>query len=196
MYINDLKTKKQNAKRYLLKPPSGKEISNMLDITEESSEKAVEASVRDSVSSLEVLLMKENADGDILFVKNGADNMPVLSASRVPGRKEGRMVAMQRLRLPHIFSSRWNRGNVIEELEERNRKKLAEWQLSPWISGELVLLLDQDNQTELNGFRLSYSFEKGLEYTWGGRQVQGTFGMPSDELPPSEGEGAQHCKGG
>lgn len=170
-YINDLKTKKQNAKRYLLKPPSGKEISNMLDITEESSEKAVEASVRDSVSSLEVLLMKENADGDILFVKNGADNMPVLSASRVPGRKEGRMVAMQRLRLPHIFSSRWNRGNVIEELEERNRKKLAEWQLSPWISGELVLLLDQDNQTELNGFRLSYSFEKGLEYTWGGRQV-------------------------
>ena len=30
----------------------------------------------------------------------------------------------------------------------------------------------------------------------GGRQVRSTFGMPSDELPPSEGEGALPCKGG
>lgn len=164
-YKNDLKTKKQSAKRYLLKAPSGKEISNILDTMEESSEKAAEASVRDSVSSVEVLLMKENADGDILFVKNDADKMPILSAFRIPDREEGRMVAMQRLRLPHIFSSTWNRGSVIEELEEQNRKKLAEWQMSPWICGELVLLLDQNNRTELNGCLLSYSFEKGLEYT-------------------------------
>ncbi len=30
----------------------------------------------------------------------------------------------------------------------------------------------------------------------GGRQVRSTFGMPSDELPPGEGEGALPCKGG
>jgi len=30
----------------------------------------------------------------------------------------------------------------------------------------------------------------------GGRQVRSTLGMPSDELPPSEGEGALPCKGG
>lgn len=163
-YKNDLKTERMNAKKYLLEKPSKKEINNMLDTSEESGEKAAEASVRDSASSVEVLLMKENAEGDILFVKSGINKMPVLSAFRIPDHKEGRMVAMQRLRLPHIFCSIWNKGAIIEELEERNRTKLAEWQLSPWIRGELVLLLDQDNRTELNGYILSYSFEKGLEY--------------------------------
>ena len=36
--------------------------------------------------------------------------------------------------------------------------------MSPWLRGELVLLLDENNQTELNDYRLFYSFEKGLEY--------------------------------
>ena len=163
-YINTLKTKKQGAKRYLLNKPSQKEISNMLDTSEESSEKAAEASVRDSVSSIEVLLMKENENGDILFVKDDSYKMPVLSSYRTPDHEEGRMIAMQRLRLPHIFVAAWNKKEIIEELEDRNRKRLAEWQLSPWLRGELILLLGQDNRTELNGYLLSYSFEKGLEY--------------------------------
>lgn len=41
---------------------------------------------------------------------------------------------------------------------------IAGWQLSPWLRGELILLLGQDNRAELNGYLLSYSFEKGLEY--------------------------------
>lgn len=53
-------------------------------------------------------------------------------------------------------------GRII--LEEKNIKELSMWQQSPWIHGELVLLLNEQNQAELNGYRLSYSFEKGLEY--------------------------------
>lgn len=148
----------------MLNKPSQKEISNMLDTSEESSEKAAEASVRDSVSSIEVLLMKENENGDILFVRDDPYKMPMLSSYRTPDHEEGRMIAMQRLRLPHIFAAAWNKKEIIEELEDRNRKRLAEWQLSPWLRGELILLLGQDNRTELNGYLLSYSFEKGLEY--------------------------------
>ncbi len=166
IYDNDFKDKRQRAKKYLLTTPESfqKEISNILDNSDDSSEKMAEAGVRDSLSSIEVLLMKENAVGDILFVKEGSDKVPSLSASRIPDNKDGRKIAMQRLRLPHIFTATWNKRKVIEELEDRNRLRLAEWQMSPWLRGELVLLLDENNQTELNDYRLFYSFEKGLEY--------------------------------
>ena len=42
--------------------------------------------------------------------------------------------------------------------------ELAQWQLSPWLHGELILVLDQKNRGELNGYVLQYSQEKGLEY--------------------------------
>lgn len=166
IYENNLKDKKQRAKKYLLTEPKlfQKEISNILDNSDDSSEKIAEAGVRDSSASIEVLLMRENAVGDILFVKDNLDKVYVLSPSRVPDSKEGRMIAMQRLRLPHIFTATWNKREIIEELEDRNRQRLPEWQMSPWLKGELVLLLDKNSQTELNGYRLSYSFDKGLEY--------------------------------
>ena len=165
-YENDLKDKKQKAKQYLIMEPKThqKGISNILNSSYESSEKMSVAGVRDSTSAIEVLLMKENTVGDILFVNNCSDNAYVFSSLRIPNGEEGRLIAMQRLRMPHIFNVAWNKGRIIEELENRNRQRFAEWQLSPWIRGELVLLLDENSQTELNGYRLSYSFEKGLEY--------------------------------
>lgn len=163
-YENGLKTKKEKAKDYLLKRPSKEGIENILDDPEGSSEKIAEASVRDGVSSIEVLLMKKGTDENVLFVQEVPERIFVLSRMRVPTDTEGRKVAMQRLRLPHIFSCSWEKREVIQELEDKNRKELPEWQQSPWICGELVLLLDENNRTVLNGYGLSYSFEKGLEY--------------------------------
>ena len=39
---------------------------------------------------------------------------------------------------------------------------MAEWQNNPWLQGELILLLDNDNSTHLCGYRLYYDFEVGL----------------------------------
>ena len=71
---------------------------------------------------------------------------------------------MQRLRLPYVFGLGSKKKETIRELEDKNKKELSPWQLSPWLKGELILLLDQDNQGELNDYKLSYSLEKGLEY--------------------------------
>lgn len=169
-YEKGLKDKKEGAKTYLLKKPSGKEFSNMLEISEESGEKAAEAGVRDGISSIEVLLMKEQEEGEIGLVEEKTGNTRTISAFRTPDPEEGRGIAMQRLRLPHVFCAAWNKRKIIEELEDMNRKKLAEWQKSPWLRGELVLLLDKENQTELGGYSLSYSFEKGLEYVRRGEE--------------------------
>lgn len=71
---------------------------------------------------------------------------------------------MQRLKLPHVFCTNWNRDKTIRELEAKNRRELSQWQLCPWLQGELILLLDRENKGELNGYTLAYSFERGLEY--------------------------------
>lgn len=158
------KGKKQEAKRYLLEKPSSKTIQAILDNLEGSSEKMAEAGVRDGVSSIEVLLMKKGRDGEIFFPGESLDKASGLSALRAPDHVQGRKIAMERLRLPHVFCAAWNRGDTIRELEEKNRKELPEWQLSPWLQGELILVLDQEGRGELNGYTLRYTFEKGLEY--------------------------------
>lgn len=164
-YKDGIKSRKQRAGGYLLTEPSKKGIFGILDDAEKSGERAVEAAVRDGAGSVEVLLMKKDADGWIRFVDADRSRDDRLCAREVPDSERARKVAMQRLRLPHIFGSRWNKKETIEELEDRNRAELPEWQQSPWIRGELILLLDQDNRAELNGYEISYSFEKGLEYT-------------------------------
>lgn len=163
-YARMLREKEAKADNYRLQRPMKSGFQGILENQEQSSEKVAEASVRDGVSSIEVLLMKKNREGDILFVTQNLDQFPVLSAIRVPDSREGCMVARQRLRLPHVFSSYWNREKTIRELEDRNRKELSQWQQSSWLHGELILLLNQENQTELNGYELTYSFERGLEY--------------------------------
>ena len=163
-YRSDIKSRKERAKGYLLAEPSQKGIYGILDDSEDSGERAAEAAVRDGEGAIEVLLLKKGANGDIRYMDDDGNWDSSLLASRVPDSEQGRKVAMQRLRLPQVFSSRWNKKETIEELEDRNLHQLPEWQLSPWIRGELILLLNQDNRTELNGYEISYSFEKGLEY--------------------------------
>ena len=99
-----------------------------------------------------------------MFPEEYTENASGLSAMEVPDSAQGRRIAMQRLKLPHVFCADWSRDKTIRELEEKNRRELPEWQLSPWLQGELILLLDQENRGELNGYALKYSLERGLEY--------------------------------
>lgn len=163
-YKQDLQKKQERAGHYLMMEPRPKRsMDELLDNPENSDEKLSEACVRDGESSIEVLLMKKREDGTISFVEEivGAEGF---DAQRIPDSAAGRKIAMQRLRLPHVFSTWWKIDQTIKELEDSNRRELAEWQQSPWIKGELVFLLDKNNQAELNGYLLSYSYEKGLEY--------------------------------
>ncbi len=158
------KGKKQEAKSYLLEKPSSKTIQAILDNLEGSSEKTAEAAVRDGVSSIEVLLMKMGEEGKVLFPGESGDKSIGLSVMETPDSVQGRKVAMERLKLPHVFGAVWNRDKTIRELEEINRRQLPQWQMSPWLQGELILMLDSDGCGELNGYTLQYTFEKGLEY--------------------------------
>lgn len=164
-YEKEMQRKQQCAGNYLMIEPKPKKgIDELLVNPEKSDEKLSEACVRDSESSIEVLLMKKSHDGRILFVDEDPLTAQGILAADVPDFEQAHRIARQRLKLPHIFSTRYNIDDTIRELEDINAGELRQWQQSPWIRGELVLLLDENNQAELNGHRLSYSYDKGLEY--------------------------------
>lgn len=165
-YRKDVQEKQQRAQNYLIMEPKPKKrIDDLLYNPEKSDEKLSEACVRDGESSIEVLLMKKSGDGGICFVDEGTLSAKnVIEAAYPPDAVQGRRIAMQRIKLPYVFSKIWNIGDTIKELEARNKNELAAWQQSPWLRGELVLLLDENNKTEFNGYLLSYSYDTGLEY--------------------------------
>lgn len=164
-YKEQKQRKQRRAETYLMMEPKPKKgIDDLLVNPEQSGEKLSEACVRDSESSIEVLLMKKNHDGRILFVEEDPLTSQGILAADVPELGQAYRISRQRLRLPHIFSTRYMIDGTIRELEDINARELEQWQQSSWIHGELVLLLDEKNQAELNGYRLSYSYDKGLEY--------------------------------
>ncbi len=154
-YENDIKMAKNRAGSFLLKKPKCKDIHGFLDRSIDGNESIAEASVRDGISSIEVLLMQKYADGTKYFI-DGTALSPKLE------KDECERIAEQRLRLPSKFSQKWNIDKTINELEEKCRAYISEWQKSYWLKGKLVLFLDENMESELLGYRLKYSYEKGL----------------------------------
>ncbi len=151
------------ANSYLLAAPkySAKRqvpIDGMLDIEQIGSEQGAQASVRGGDSALEVLVLQQDEDGCLYLLD---DPETPLDAGHVPPAETCREIAKQRLRLSTRFSKSWAIDEVIRELETMTAA-LAEWQQSPWLRGELFLLLDENGRTMLNGIPLRYSRTDGL----------------------------------
>ncbi len=163
--------KETNAKAFLLSEPP-KQISHIankntlegwLDDTPRMDEGHAEASVRDGDSSIDVLAMVLHGDGTVHFLpwQCGGKAVP---ANDIPSREEAIAILRQRLRLPSFLSRQWNINSTINELENMNRNRLAEWQNSPYLKGELVLLFDESLSAKIGSTILKYNREIGLTY--------------------------------
>lgn len=126
--------------------------------------RAGRAQVRDSVESLEVLVVQRRADGVLTTLPTLTEGRGGLElpTEAVPPARVARIVAACGLRLPRHFSDPKVLDQAIEELEAGG---IAAWQ-SPdchWLAGELVLVLDENGRTRLAGYDLRYSSTDGLE---------------------------------
>lgn len=121
------------------------------------SEISAQKSVRGGDASIEVLVLQRGEDGCLYRLD---DPETPLYADHVPAEAECREIAKQRLRLASCFSRKWRVDDVIRELEQATLA-LAEWQQSPWLRGEVFLLLDESGRATLNGTPLFYSRERG-----------------------------------
>ncbi len=154
---------KSRAKAFRLGKVTKKEMHNMLDryITDSKDDAKAEASVRDGLSSIEVLLMQQYADGTIHFLPHCNGGAAI---SMMPTESECRKIAEQKIRLPSTFCREWNIDRTIKELENQCRESIRYWQNSHWLKGQLVLFLDAELNGELCGYTLRYSPSVGLEY--------------------------------
>ncbi|MEV8634876.1 CRISPR-associated helicase Cas3' [Streptosporangium sp. NPDC051023] len=122
------------------------------------------AQVRDGVDSLEVLVVQRLADGSLVTVPwlsegRGGLELPVDTA---PEPRLARVVASCGLRLPYHFSFP---GTIDQAIRELEAEYVPAWQSkeSPWLAGELILVLDEECRTRLAGYGLHYTPDDGLK---------------------------------
>lgn len=130
-------------------------IHGLLDRTVDSKDTEAEASVRDGISSIEVLLMQRCGDGVIKFIDGTALSSELTEA-------ECEHIAEQVLRLPSKFCQKYNIEKTVYALEDKCKAYIKKWQDSHWLKGKLVLFLDENMEAELLGYKLRYSYENGL----------------------------------
>lgn len=169
VYEQTQEKKKARAEAYLVPQPETHRLAqlNTLDDWMQNegarSDPAARAAVRDGDPSVEVLVMQCRADGSIHFLP-WQEGGSAVAADSPPPPETALKIARQKLRLPAVFGKAWKVDGVIRELEADNRSRLAAWQLSPLLHGELVLLLDENLTARLVGMELCYDRENGLYY--------------------------------
>lgn len=169
IYEQTQEKKKARAEAYLVPQPETHRLAqlNTLDDWMQNegacSDPAARAAVRDGDPSVEVLVMQRRADGSIHFLP-WQEGGSAVAADSPPPPEMALKIARQKLRLPAVFGKAWKVDGVIRELEADNRSRLAAWQLSPLLHGELILLLDENLTARLAGMELCYDRENGLYY--------------------------------
>jgi CRISPR-associated endonuclease/helicase Cas3 len=129
-------------------------------VTDDPSGKRGEAAVRDTEDSLEVLVVQRRGKEFCMLpwlAKFKGRKIP----SDVPPEMElARAIAECSIQLPRELC--WKLDETIRELEKIALHELWAWQQSPWLKGELFLVLDEELSTELCGYHLQYDQHYGM----------------------------------
>lgn len=117
--------------------------------------------VRDSEDSIEVVVVVK--DGDKVHLPNGIGRYSnaELPLFGTPDDALARATASCTVALPHSLSGSWIVDRVIDDLESAP-VDLSGWQTSPWLRGQLALVLDENGHSSLAGHPILYSPELGL----------------------------------
>ncbi len=167
-YSEHLKMKKESADAFCLCPPDETEgfpqlntINGWLDAGVTDSDTRAEARVRDSDSSLSVLLMVRDEEGVVRFLP-WQEHGCAVPGDKPPEESVARSVAAQRVQLPRSLSVGYMGDHVFDVLKREKMKYLPGWQSAPWLREELVLLLREDLTRELCGYQVTYDRKWGL----------------------------------
>jgi CRISPR-associated endonuclease/helicase Cas3 len=159
-----LSDKEKRAEDFRICPPWSGPAMNLvgwLNTDVPASDKHGEAAVRDTDESIEVLLVQERDGGRLCFlpwIEKGRE----IPQNETPCDELARTLACQSIRLPRTLCAPWKICKTIDTLETLNGQRLSEWQKSPWLKGELFLILDENCSTNLCGYRLKYDINYGL----------------------------------
>lgn len=155
--------KAYSAQTYRLQDPHSKikpEKYNLIEWLKNpeysDSDEAAAAQVRDIQETIEVIAIKKTGSGYGTFKK--AEDI----SSRIGEPYIARELAKQTIRLPNYVTMKKGVSQTIDELENYNKKYLADWQEQPWLKGTLGIIFDEEGHFKLNGMTLTYDREFGL----------------------------------
>lgn len=129
-------------------------------IADDPSGKRGEATVRDIEDSLEVLVVQRRGKDYYMppwLAKFKGRRIP---ADAPPEAGLARAMAECSITLPRELCRKLD--ETIKELEVIALQELRAWQQSPWLKGELFLILDEQLSAELCGYRLQYHQDLGM----------------------------------
>lgn len=137
-------------------------IDGLMDYQIDQSEAQAQASVRDGIASIEVLVLQYGEDQRLHEAGQSGEMLNVLP-NVMPSAEEAKIIMRQSLRLPYIFNLPGMLEKVLDELEAVRQTTLREWTQSPAIGRELFLLLDADGNAEIAGKRVHYDATYGFQ---------------------------------
>lgn len=121
--------------------------------------------VRDAEESIEVIVLQKDADGDLRFLPGTGPSevvIPTIPHADIPF-DVARQMAAATVSLPWQMVT----GSRFDAVESALNRTLDydNWERSPWLRGQLALVLDQHGHASVAGFDLEYSNRKGLMYS-------------------------------
>jgi len=129
-------------------------------ITDDPSCKRGEAAVRDTEEALEVLVVQRRGKEFYMLPWLVKSKGLKIHSHMPPEIELARAMAECSIQLPRELC--WKLDDTIRELEKIALHELSAWQQSPWLKGELFLVLDEQLCTELCGYHLQYDQRYGI----------------------------------
>lgn len=168
-YVSAQKISASKAKAFLLGKPNSSWDNTIHDMLEKSiqvkDDVKAEASVRDGISSVEVIALMKKDNDEICFMSGDSICMDLTN-------NECEKIAEQKLRLPSVFCQKWNIDRTISEIEEKSIPYIKGWQNLHLLKGKLILFFDEHSETELIDYHLKYSSDNGLIYEKGSEKCE------------------------
>lgn len=129
-------------------------------VTDDPSGKRGEATVRDAEDSLEILVVQRRGKEYCMLPWLAKFKGQKIPSDVTPEIELARAMAECSIQLPRALC--WKLDDTIKELEKIVLQELRTWQQSPWLKGELFLVLDEQLGTELCGYHLQYDQRYGM----------------------------------
>lgn len=112
-----------------------------------------EASVRDGSDSIETLILVKLSRDTYTDVSG----LRIFDTTAAPDEEDAKYISQQRVKLPLRFAGK----NFSKTIDALNNLPPA-WEGCHWLRGELLLLLDNDRKSQIDGQTIRYSKEFGL----------------------------------
>jgi CRISPR-associated endonuclease/helicase Cas3 len=144
-------------------------LINWLNISAGDSDACAEATVRDTSDSIEVIVVQQKQDRRIFLLPWIGEKFELkgmeIPTDKTPDDTLSGIVAGCTVNLPYVLCVPDRINCVIMEIEENALPYVEHWQTSYWLRGALILMLDENFETEISGFKLHYDRDWGLSAT-------------------------------